>query len=127
MSTTLNNYADVQKLLNDFVDNNSFNIGGSPHGKFWNTLTYDQFISTTPHDIFSPYPASVLVVVGDASSSPLIQVLTGGNGGTNTSIYPDMPQPSPPGYDANTPSQTDVISSLTDWINADCPNNGAAY
>jgi hypothetical protein len=43
IAMALNSFADVQKFFNDFISANGIDIAGSPHGAFWNTLTYDEF------------------------------------------------------------------------------------
>ena len=111
MQNKINNYKDLQNLLNSFVSVNNLSPGLAPHGVFWNSLTYDQFVTGNVPNIGVP-----ILVKGNAAESNLIQVLKG-----TSSDFPQMPQPSPP-YDAKSPSQDDVISEISAWIDAGCPN-----
>lgn len=144
-TTPLKSFADVQNLLDALVATGqpTIPIGSAPHGQFWRTniltgqpMTWEEF-TTGVLPLKSPYsseyqnPAGdtkspTIVVVGDAASSPIINMLSaagpywdavGNNAG-------QMPQDSPP-YDPNPPydpPQALVIQLLTDWINNGCPN-----
>lgn len=119
------NFAGVQSLLNDFVAAAGVPVGGAPHGVFWNT-TYEEF--TTGKLPLGGYASSlgnpVILVIGNADASPIIDMLQGS--GSYWTEYGnaagEMPQPNPP-YNSVTPSQSNVITQLTDWINAGCPND----
>jgi len=111
MQNTINNYKELQALLNSFVGVNNLTPGLAPHGAFWNTLTYEQFITGDVPNLGVP-----ILVVGNSAESNLIQVLKG-----TSSQFPPMPQPNPP-YNAKTPTQDVVISQISAWIDADCPN-----
>jgi len=111
MQNSIKNYKELQILLNSFVGVNSLSPGIAPHGVFWNTLTYDQFVTGNVPNIGVP-----ILVKGNSAESNLVQVLDG----TSTQ-FPQMPQPSPP-YNANSPSQDDVINQVSAWIDANCPN-----
>jgi len=111
MQKSITNYKDLQDLLNSFVGVNSLTPGLAPHGVFWNTLSYQQFVTGNVPGIGVP-----ILVKGNSAKSNLVQVLNG----TSTN-FPQMPQPNPP-YSANTPSQDDVISQVSAWIDAGCPN-----
>jgi hypothetical protein len=117
---TLNSYADVQTLLNDFVASAGVTPGLAPHGIFWETLSYDEF---TTGNVPGIHPPVQILVKGDAASSNIILALSGegplfGPGGR----IGQMPRPDPP-YDSASPSQADVITALSNWINANCPDN----
>jgi len=112
MQSTLKNYQDVQNLLNSFVSANSLTPALAPHGVFWNTLSYDQFVTGNVPNLGVP-----VLVKGNSADSNIIQVLKG-----TSSEFPPMPQPNPP-YNDKSPSQNDVISQLSAWIDAGCPNN----
>jgi hypothetical protein len=120
MATTINNYADVQNLLNAFIGANSgLTPGQAPHGVFW-SKTYQQFIT----DDVPNFPGYKILVVGNADNSNIIMALKGtGPFAPGGDIGLQMPQPCPPEYNTNTPMQSDVINALTDWINKGCPNN----
>lgn len=122
MTTQINNYSDLQNLLNKFVAGSGVTPGLAPHKVFWNTLTHEEFITQDVPGV----PGFKILVVGNAAESNIIQALSGT---PNTPFDPNdpnasigqMPQPSPP-YNASAPTQTDVIAALTDWINNGCPN-----
>jgi hypothetical protein len=111
MNNTINNYEDLQNLLNTFVSVNNLTPGGAPHGVFWETLDYEQFITG---DV--PNLGVKILVIGDSANSSIIQALQGTLAG-----FPYMPAPSPP-YNAKSPTQDDVISQISAWIDANCPN-----
>ncbi|MBD1386530.1 hypothetical protein IDJ75_14685 [Mucilaginibacter rigui] len=122
MATTINNYADLQNLLNTFVAANSLSPGLAPHAVFWNNLTYDEFITQDVPGV----SGFRILVPGSPETSNIILALSGA---PNTPFSPDgeigqMPQPNAP-YNAETPQQTDVIAALTDWIARGCPNTTA--
>ncbi len=111
MSTsTLNNYADVQNALNEFCKSVNVNPKSAPHGDFWNTLSYEEF---TTGDVPNFNNVKILVV-GDAKSSNIIQILEGV--GQMAGIYGPMP----PGVPQD--EKTDIISELSTWIDNNCPN-----
>ena len=115
MATTLNNYADVQALLNSFQKAYGFPVGNAPHGVFW-LKSYEDFITG------DAIPGYKILEVGNAAGSNIIMALEGtGPFAPSGDIGVQMPQPDPP-YDEDTPTQTDVIDALTDWINRGCPN-----
>ncbi|MET1112130.1 MAG: hypothetical protein ABWX67_11450 [Allosphingosinicella sp.] len=108
----LNNFADVQNLLNDFVASAGVSPTQAPHGVFWDT-DYESFMNLS---IFNEYP---VVDKGNAAASNIILALQG-----NLSGIPQMPQPDPP-YNSANPSQDEVIAALSAWINAGCPNGSS--
>jgi len=122
----LNSYADVQNHLNSVIARLGSNIGGAPHGAFWNTLTYPQFISGPVPGVTSPPgdPPNAqgtwkILVVNQADQSNIIKALQG-DPPFDGSIFPQMPADGPPFFD---PAD---IQPLKDWINAGCPNGGRA-
>ena len=115
---TLNNYTDVQKALNAFVQQAAVTPGQAPHGAFWNSMTYQQF--TTGNIPGVPFGPWKILMVGDSKNSTIIQVLSGTGNAFNR--FGQMPQPSPP-YE---PEQTELLKDLAAWIDAGCPNNNAA-
>jgi hypothetical protein len=110
----LKNYAQVQAALNAFVAKAGVTPGQAPHGAFWNSLTYDQFINGNIPGV-QPGPWKILVV-GDSKNSNIIQILSGTGDAYND--FGQMPQPNPP-YE---PEQTTLIGELAAWIDAKCPN-----
>lgn len=113
MVATLNNFADVQNLLNTFVASAGVTPQQAPHHVFWNT-DYESFMQLK---IFGKYQ---VVVPNDVAGSDIIAALNG-----TLSGIPRMPRPSPP-YDNASPSQEDVVAALSGWIEAGCPNGAAA-
>jgi hypothetical protein len=111
---TLNNYADVQAALNNFVQQAGVTPGQAPHGAFWNSMTYEQF--TTGNVPGVPLGPWKILVVGDSKNSNIIQILSGVGDAYND--FGQMPQPNPP-YE---PEQTGLITQLAAWIDAGCPN-----
>jgi hypothetical protein len=122
---TLNNYADVQNLLNAFVAATVPPVtpGLAPHGIFWNTLSYEEFTTGNVPGVHYHGKALPILVIGNAAASNIIQALSGTAGspfGPGGGIG-QMPRPTPP-YNSGNPSQTEVIAALSEWINNGCPN-----
>ncbi|HRQ64411.1 MAG TPA: hypothetical protein PKZ76_06050 [Xanthomonadaceae bacterium] len=111
--STLKSYADVQQALDSFVATAGVPIAGAPHGPFWKTLSYQQFVTGNVPNV---NPAFKILVKGDPANSTIIQILKGT--GEAAGIFGQMPRPSPP-YN---PEQANLISALSDWIAAGCPN-----
>jgi hypothetical protein len=116
----LTSFAAVQEFLNDFVRNNNIDLSGSPHGAFWNTMTYDDFIAAGENNQgYVPgvqdangNPVPILNKINgkyDGPSSNIVTVLLGTNGS-----FPQMPQGGP--YMTN-----DQVNEISDWISAQCP------
>lgn len=115
---TFNNYTDVQAGLGVFVNQAGVNIDGAPHGGFWQTMSYTDFISgnipNVPDGPGGPWP---ILVVGKSANSNIVQILQGtGNAAQN---FGQMPRPRPP-YD---PGQSELISALAAWIDGGCKNS----
>jgi len=108
----LKSYADVQALLDTFVKNAGVDPAAAPHGVFWHTLNYQQFITGNVPNV---QPVFKILVVGNSQQSTIIQILKGIGDAAND--FGQMPQPNPP-Y----PGQDDVITALANWIDAQCPN-----
>jgi hypothetical protein len=128
----LNNYADVQTALNTFVTQAQVTPGQAPHGAFWQSLSYEDFISKNIDSGGHIVPANTagtwkIVTPGNADASTIIQVLCGYGDAFNA--VGQMPQPSPP-YSLNdaqppqplTYGQFALVCDLRNWINAGCPN-----
>jgi hypothetical protein len=113
-SQPLTSYADVQKLLDAFVQSAGVTPANAPHGVFWHDLTYEQFVNGNVPGVSQPQTYKILVK-GSAKDSNIIQILSGM--GSAYQNFGQMPQPNPP-Y----PGQQDLINSLSQWINAGCPN-----
>jgi hypothetical protein len=115
--TPLNNYAQVQAALDAFVQAAGVTPALAPHGVFWHSLTYQQFITQNVPGVTSGNYK--ILEVGNAAASNIMIVLTGMP--ANAPVLEDvgmMPQPNPP-YN---PEQATIVAQLTDWINRNCPN-----
>jgi hypothetical protein len=108
--STLNNYADVQNALTAFCRNVGVDPDSAPHGAFWNTMSYDEFI----RDDIPNFEGVKVLIVGDAPNSNIIQILKGI--GEQAGNYGPMPPGVPIG------KKTEIIDSLSDWIVRKCPN-----
>jgi len=122
----LNSYADVQKHLNDVIAALGSNIGGAPHGAFWNTCTYQQFttgnvpnVNQAPGDPPNEQGTWQILVIGQPENSNIIKALQG-DPPFDGSIFQQMPADGPPFF---SPAQ---IQPLADWIKANCPNGSSA-
>jgi hypothetical protein len=121
-SQVLSSYADVQKYLNGLVTTLGCNIGGAPHGAYWNKLTFQQFttgpvpgVSQAPGDPPNPAGTWKVLVVGKAQDSNIIKALQG-VAPFDGSVFPQMPADGPPF------ASKDQIQPLADWINKNCHN-----
>lgn len=110
---SISNYSDVQIAINNFVETVGVFPAGAPHQDFWNMLTHQQFITDNVPGVA---PAFKILVVGDSASSTLIQILKGVGDAAN--IFGQMPRYNPP-YE---PEQSKLITDLSAWIDAGCPN-----
>jgi hypothetical protein len=114
-------YADVQALFEKFVRDNNVPIQFAPHGAFWRTMTYDQFINGNMPGVLDPdtgMPLKVLIV-RDAQHSNIVMALRGSPGtifDPDTGTIGRMPPSGPFMID-------DDINRLADWIDRGCPNS----
>lgn len=106
----LNSYKDVQDFFNNFVAANQIGIDDAPHGAFWNTLTYDEFVNG---DIPS-VPGVKILVSGNSADSHLLKILKGPLMVAGQS-FRRMPGGGPFMSD-------EMIATLADWIDRNCPN-----
>lgn len=124
MAVSINSYAELQTVLNDFVNSAGVTPGLAPHGVFWEDLSYQDFVSGNVPNVGS----YKIVEVGNAAQSNIIQALSGTPGSPfdpNSGTIGQMPQPSPP-YESASPSQSDVIAAISAWINAGCPESAGS-
>jgi hypothetical protein len=93
----------------------------SPHLDFWNTMTYDQFVTGNVPNVRDPktgQPMPILIK-GNSQQSNFIMALQGTPGSPfdpQTGAFGQMPADGPPFC---TPDQ---IQPISDWIDAGCPN-----
>jgi hypothetical protein len=114
----LNSFADVQKFFNDFINMHKITVG-QPHGEFWNTLSYTDFVTGTVPGVTVPNtdpPQTIPILTkGDGKNSNIVQALAGtGMFDPNTGSFPQMPYEGP--Y-----FSTAQIQELSDWITNGCP------
>lgn len=115
--TPIQSYAALQAYMDKLDASYSTGISGSPHGAFWDMLSYDQFISGNVPGVTPP---AKILEIGNGAGSNIVQALQGVGplfGATGT-IGP-MPA------DGTGPWTTAQIQPLIDWIDAKCPNSGS--
>lgn len=125
-TTVISSYADLQNYLNATLKGLISSQTGndelqdtetqSPHGAFWNTLTYEQFVTGNVPNVF---PAMPILVKGSSQTSNIILALQGAAGtpfDPNTGSIGQMPADGPPFFTAA------QIQPVSDWIDAGCPN-----
>ena len=119
----LTSWKDVQA----FLDAHSGNVSGAPHGAFWHTLTYEEFVTGCVPDKGGlaggppcvTYtgdqggPTVSILVKGSSANSNIIKALLG-QSPFDGSDFPQMPKGGP----YLTPTQ---VSPLAAWIDAGCP------
>jgi len=117
----LTSYAAVQAFITRVLtDNHEMGgVPGSPHGGFWNTLSYEAFVhgnvpNVTDPDTGAPLP---ILVIGQSSKSNLILSLRGEGPlfDPATGAFGQMPANGPPMF------TLDEIKAIADWIDAGCP------
>lgn len=107
----LNSYKDVQAFFNDFIAANQVSIEDSPHGAFWNDLTYDQFVNGN----VPSRPGVKILVSANAADSNLIKILKGPLT-VGAQSFRRMPGGGP------VYMTDEMIATLADWIDRGCPN-----
>lgn len=118
--TKLAHYADVQKFITSILQANAQYPVGGPHKNFWETISYNDFVTgNVPHvsdpDTGAPMP---VLVKGNSSKSNLILALQGAIGTAfdpNSGGIGRMPANGPPYF------TDDQIKSIADWIDQNCP------
>jgi hypothetical protein len=119
---TINSYADLKAYLNKILTDNGqmSDTQHAPHHDFWNSLSYEQFISGNVPGVKDPntgQPMPILIK-GDATHSNLVLALQGAPNtpfDPNAGAFGKMPADGPPFF---TPDQ---IQPIVDWINNNCP------
>jgi hypothetical protein len=116
----LKSYADVQALLNAFMKKNDGPIEFSPHGAFWNEMSYKQFIEGNLPEVSDQATGKPLkiLMVGNARESNIIMALRGTKGSIfdrDTGSIGRMPPTGPFMSD-------EEINRLADWIDRGCPD-----
>jgi hypothetical protein len=115
----IHNYAELQQYLTAILTANISSQTGnteqadsenqSPHGAFWNTLSYDDFVNGDVPNIGVP-----ILVKGDSTQSNLILALRG-EPPFDGSSFRRMPADGPPYLTAA------HIAPIAAWIDRGCP------
>jgi hypothetical protein len=93
---------------------------GPPHGEFWNTLSYTDFVNGSVPGVFYPQSTTPISILckGNGAQSNIIYALSGTPGTlwdpNNPAGFGQMPQGGP--Y-----FSTEQIQELSDWITKGCP------
>ncbi len=115
--SSIQSYAEFQSYMNQLISLYGTSISDAPHKAFWETYTYEQFISGNVPNISPPVK---ILEVGNGPASNIVQALQGVGPlfGPNGN-YGQMPA------DGTGPWTTAQIQPVIDWINANCPNTGS--
>jgi hypothetical protein len=109
----LHSYAEVQTFVGKVMTELGFDAELAPHGTFWTTLSYQEFVEGNVPGI-NPPPVKILVR-GNSSQSAIIQALKGEGLFAPGKRFRRMPDGGPPFFsDAQ-------IKEIADWIDANCP------
>jgi hypothetical protein len=130
-SGPITSYAALQTYLNTLLSSMISTQTGNtalqdtktqaPHLDFWNTLTYDQFVTGNVPNVRDPntgQPMPILIK-GNSQQSNFIMALQGAAGSVfdpTNGAFGQMPADGPPFMTA------DQIQPISDWIDAGCPN-----
>ena len=116
----LRNYAAVGAFIDSVLTANGDqdSVGGSPHGAFWRTLGYNDFVNGPVPGVKDPntnQPIPILVS-GSATTSNIVLALQGaGPLFGPAGAFGQMPF-------GGTPFTDPQIGQIADWINGHCPN-----
>ena len=125
----LTSYAAVQAyLIKTFTadlapgggSNVEQNAANAPHGAFWSTLSYTQFVTGNVPGVTDPNSGKPMPILikGNSASSNIIMALRGTAGSPfdpNTGAFGQMPA------DGAAFLTEDQIAPLAAWIDAGCP------
>jgi len=117
----LNTFEDV-KVFIDKVLTDIHKIGGvkfSPHGAFWNDLSYEEFVNGNVPGVQDPNTGAGILILqkGRSAESTLILSLQGKGPLFDpiSGAFPRMPANGPPYF------STEQIAEIADWIDRGCP------
>jgi hypothetical protein len=112
----ITSFAQLTQFMGNILSENgqAADSQNAPHGAFWSTLTYDQFVNGNAPNIDPP---AKILVVGNSAQSNLILALRGSGKlfDPNTGSYGQMPADGPPFF------TDDQINQIAGWIDAGCP------
>ncbi len=116
---TISSYAQLQQYLTQILTANISSQTGnteeadsenqSPHGAFWNTLSYSDFVNGDVPNVGVP-----ILIKKDSKNSNIILALRG-QPPFDGSQFPQMPADGPPYL------TSDQIDPIAAWIDAGCP------
>jgi len=119
MPSNITSYAQLQDFMTSIMKSNISSQSGqpeqtdaitqSPHGAFWATLSYNEFVNGEVPNMGIP-----ILVKGDSKHSNLILALQGAPP-FDGSEFDRMPADGPPWF------TDDQIASIATWIDAGCP------
>jgi hypothetical protein len=117
----LNTYRDVQDFIQRLLQRNgeSGGVTSAPHGGFWTSLSYDEFVNGNVPGVTDPAtgrPIPILVK-GNSAQSNLILSLQGKGPlfDPATGLFGQMPANGPPMFTA------EEIQAIAAWIDRGCP------
>jgi hypothetical protein len=115
---SLNSYADVQAFIDGVMQANGDSADGAPHGSFWRTLSYNDFVSGPVPNVQDPNSGGPIPIlaVGNSGASNIILALTGQGPlfDPNTGAFGQMPA-------GGTPFTAAQVQQIADWIDRKCP------
>jgi hypothetical protein len=124
MAIEITSFAQLGQYIDGILAANGDSPVGGPHKQFWDTLSYQQFITGNVPGIVDPtteQPMKILVV-GNSKASNLIMALAG-NPSTvfdpESGAIGEMPE-------GGTPFTAEQIAPIAAWIDAGCPQGPAA-
>jgi hypothetical protein len=107
---TINSYAELREHLNGWLAEHGRSAAGAPHRAFWNTMSYQDFITK---DVPS-YRGVKILIKCDGLGSNIVQALMGNGLFAPGGDYPRMPPGGP--Y-----MHLSEVRPIIDWINNGCP------
>lgn len=108
MTTAITSYSAFTTYIDNILNANNNNIGGAPHGAFWDNMTEDAFLTGNVPGI----PDAVRVCIpGNGRGSNIVQALQG-VGMFSGTPYQQMPADGPPYF------TDDQIQPIIDWIDS---------
>ncbi len=119
-TTTITSFKELQVYLDDFLTSNGEAPVGPPHKNFWDTMSYQDFISGNVPGVNPPVR---ILVAGDGLGSNFVQALMGVGPlfDPNSGSYGQMPANGPPFFQDAGSTPGPLVQPIIDWINNGCP------